>query len=201
MTDITGAHSPDRRVRRTRRAILEALTGLILEKGYDAVTVTDIIAAADIGRSTFYAHFTDKRDVFNDIISDLAVFLEASQSSVDRGLFSFSLPLFEHIVEQRPVITALFGPNGHSVALRLTSDALGTVIEQELREKSSGPIDDDQLSLVVDLVVGAISSLIGHWITSPRPFSPVELDAAFRAFAVPGVERLLADAVGSASER
>ena len=51
----------DRRVRRTRRALHDALLTLMTEKSYDAVTVQDIIDRADVGRSTFYSHFTDKR--------------------------------------------------------------------------------------------------------------------------------------------
>lgn len=47
----------DRRVRRTRRALQDSLTSLILEKGYDAVTVEDITDRADLGRTTFYLHY------------------------------------------------------------------------------------------------------------------------------------------------
>src|SRR5690349_18531587 len=67
----------DRRVRRTREAIHQALMALMLEKGYDAVTVSEIIERADIGRSTFYAHYTDKRDVLFASLDGLADFLRA----------------------------------------------------------------------------------------------------------------------------
>lgn len=46
----------DRRVRRSQRMLHEALRSLILEKGYDRVTVQDVIDRADVGRATFYAH-------------------------------------------------------------------------------------------------------------------------------------------------
>lgn len=53
----------DRRVRRTRRALQDSLTSLILEKGYDAVTVEDITDRADLGRTTFYLHYKDKEEL------------------------------------------------------------------------------------------------------------------------------------------
>src|SRR5262245_57855262 len=53
----------DRRVRRTRRLLREALLSLTLEKGYDQVTVQEVLDRADVGRATFYAHFTDKDDL------------------------------------------------------------------------------------------------------------------------------------------
>lgn len=43
---------PDRRVLRTRKLLQEALIALVLEKGYEAVTVQDIIDRANVGRST-----------------------------------------------------------------------------------------------------------------------------------------------------
>ena len=66
MTEINRAEANDgrdRRVRKTRKALRDALVELTLEKGYAAVTVGDIADRADVGRTTFYAHFTDKEDL------------------------------------------------------------------------------------------------------------------------------------------
>ena len=53
----------DRRIARTHRLLQEALISLMGERGYDILTVQDIIDRADVGRSTFYAHFKDKEDL------------------------------------------------------------------------------------------------------------------------------------------
>ena len=53
------AKAEDRRVRRTRTLLLTALLDLIVEKGYDEVTVQEIVDRANVGRSTFYTHFLD----------------------------------------------------------------------------------------------------------------------------------------------
>ena len=53
----------DRRVRRTRRTLTEAFVALVLEQGYERLTVQDILDRADVGRSTFYAHFRDKESL------------------------------------------------------------------------------------------------------------------------------------------
>lgn len=190
MTAKVSHDSGDRRVRRTRAAIQEALTELILEKGYDSVSVSDIIERADVGRSTFYSHFTDKRDVFDDTIGELASFLREHSSG--KQIFSFSLPLFEHIVEQRPVIRALFGRGGHSVAMQTTTSALSTVIEEDLRSRlDARDIAPARLSLLVTFVVGTYSSVIAHWLESKHHYTAAELDGAFRTFAIPGVEAVL----------
>ena len=50
----------DRRVQRTRQLLQDALISMMIEKGYAATTVQDIIGRANVGRATFYAHFADK---------------------------------------------------------------------------------------------------------------------------------------------
>src|SRR5258707_301232 len=69
--EVTGNEPADRRVRRTRRALREALVALIVERGYEKVTVQDVLDRADIGRSTFYAHYRDKDDLFGSCFDDL----------------------------------------------------------------------------------------------------------------------------------
>ncbi len=61
----------DRRVKRTRRALQNALIHLILEKGYEAVTIEEITNQADLGRTTFYLHFRDKEDLFIQTIDTI----------------------------------------------------------------------------------------------------------------------------------
>src|SRR5208283_6063376 len=63
----------DRRVLRTRDVLGDALIGLMHEKPFAAITVQQVTDRADVGRSTFYAHYRDKDDLF---LSDVEDFLE-----------------------------------------------------------------------------------------------------------------------------
>ena len=56
--------APDRRIQRTRKVLHEALVQLIFEKGNDKVTVQAVLDRANVGRSTFYAHYQDLEDLF-----------------------------------------------------------------------------------------------------------------------------------------
>jgi AcrR family transcriptional regulator len=64
-----------RRVARTKAAIEDAFVALVLERGYDRVTVEDITDRADLARATFYAHYPNKEavqfSVFNRLTQDL----------------------------------------------------------------------------------------------------------------------------------
>jgi AcrR family transcriptional regulator len=62
----------DRRVRRTRQALQDALIGLILEEGYDSVTIEEITSRADLGRTTFYLHYRDKEELLLQAVESIA---------------------------------------------------------------------------------------------------------------------------------
>jgi AcrR family transcriptional regulator len=56
-------NKPDRRTERTRAALMSAFISVMLSEGYDAVTVERVAEAANVGRSTFYMHYTGKEDI------------------------------------------------------------------------------------------------------------------------------------------
>jgi AcrR family transcriptional regulator len=61
--DRDGKKTIDRRIPRTGSMLQHALNSLILKKGYEAITIKDICNAANVGRSTFYAHYRSKDDL------------------------------------------------------------------------------------------------------------------------------------------
>jgi AcrR family transcriptional regulator len=75
--------SIDRRIVRTKVAIREALVSLVEEKGFEALSVSDLTRRADINRGTFYLHYQDKFDLLEqtetEIIRDFeAIILQAN---------------------------------------------------------------------------------------------------------------------------
>src|SRR5581483_6819484 len=72
----------DPRVVRTRDKLGDALIALLIEKSFDAVTVQDVLDRAGVSRSTFYAHYRDKNDLF---LSDVDQFLESMATLLERA--------------------------------------------------------------------------------------------------------------------
>jgi AcrR family transcriptional regulator len=84
MKEERAALVPDRRQRRSRAALAQALVDLLAEQPYDQITVEQIAEAADVTRATFYAHFADKasllRAVLREVLEELG---ETVVTSVD----------------------------------------------------------------------------------------------------------------------
>lgn len=66
------AKKEDRRQRRSRQAIMSAFRTLLTQKTYLAITVQNIIDLADVGRSTFYAHFETKDTLLAALCDDIS---------------------------------------------------------------------------------------------------------------------------------
>lgn len=188
---------PDRRVTRTRRALHEALIGLILEKGYDAITVGDIVDRADVGRSTFYAHFVDKDALLLAGFSDLPTLWaeESRGSGAESGAipFTFSLKMFRHADEERRLFRALVGQRSGALVQDQLDRVLSDLVRADL-ERLHAASDAYTLDVAVRFVVSAYVGLLTWWLDHPTPATPEEMDQAFRALVLPGVAGFLGTA-------
>ncbi len=90
---------PDRRTERTRQALLSAFVRMLLEEGYDAVSVERVAERANVGRSTFYMHYKSKEDILRQSMTNPSF----SLASIVGGDLEASivLPILEHFKEQR----------------------------------------------------------------------------------------------------
>src|SRR5258708_5830973 len=123
----------DRRVARTRRALHGALIGLILKKSYEAITVQDIIDAADVGPATFYADYGSKDDLLRGGFEGLQEELrERGSRPGEESPFAFSLPMFEHACSYRPVYAALLGGAGGAIVMQQIRRVLAEFVKIEL---------------------------------------------------------------------
>lgn len=196
---MTGEAKTDRRVRRTRRALHQALMDLILEKRYDKITVQDIIDRADVGRSTFYAHFLDKDDL---LVQGLAMFsdgLEAHLSEAEHGAVDssdahvlHSLVFFQHAGMHNDLYRAMQEGGGADVIMDAAREHLSQDIEKHLAALfPDGAAAEVPLPVITNFVTGAMLSVLMWWLDAGRPCTAEEINAIFQQLAIGGVEGLL----------
>jgi AcrR family transcriptional regulator len=182
--------SSDRRTRRSENLLLEALVSLVVEKDYGSITVLEILDRANVGRTTFYAHFTDKDDLLVRAVQRLQETLEvrlANQKKVDRPgerLVAFGLPPFEHLFINRAIYKALRRSGARPIMTEYIPVMIANLITDKSRpkpgraRKGGVEIPDDFL---VRFVVSTFTSLVSWWLDSQDPLPPKEIDAIFRA--------------------
>ena len=191
--DGTGSR-PDRRVGKTRRALKEALTDLILEKGYESVTVQDVIDRADVGRSTFYAHFIDKDDLLMAIFGDLEVpGPDTTNWRPDDPAFSWTLDLFRHFGSGKRLFRAVTSSESGALARRETRRWLEDLARAELSRLRIAPrVDRMVLETVVSFLVGTFLGFMEWWMRPENEALTAEqVDQAFRSLVLPGVSNVL----------
>jgi AcrR family transcriptional regulator len=182
----------DRRIARTRAGLQHALIALILRKGYDAITVADICAEANVGRSTFYLHFASKEALKLSGLEHLREELAARQeealaSATGKVGLGFSLGLFEHARDHIDLYRALIGGSGEEIALDGLKRILADLVRRELApEIGSGTTEEIPPEFVVQYAVGAYMSVLTWWLDRGAQPSAQRMDEMVRHLATRG---------------
>jgi AcrR family transcriptional regulator len=193
--DVTVPKTRDRRIERTQRLIREALLSLIREKGFEALTVQEIIDRANVGRATFYAHFDNKDDLLASGFDDLRASLRARQrEALSRGrtvedrVFGFSEEVFAHTHEYRDIFRVMVGKRSGAAVQRLLHKLLVDLIRVDVKGtvalKESNAVPAEAL---VQFIAGALFGLLMWWLDGRTRLSVVEVNTLFRTLAIPAL--------------
>lgn len=192
------AKKPDRRVQRTQHLLQTALISLIQEKGYEALSVQDIIDRANVGRATFYAHFDNKEDLLVSRLDGLRTSLQAHQrlalsqaSHTDDRVFAYSREMFVHVNEHRAVFRSMVGKRSGAVIQQLFHKMLVDLVREDIKAMLPRPAGNaTPIEAVVQLVAGGLFGLVLWWVDGRMQLSIEEVDALFRRLALPAVKAI-----------
>lgn len=191
----------DRRVQRTRQILREALFSLIQEKGFEALSVQDIIDRANVGRATFYAHFDNKEDLLLAGFDELRASLREAQRAalardrgreIDERVLAFSGEMFAHVDRHRVLYRAMVGKQSGAVIRQVLHKLVVDLVRDDLKAEvppDAGPIRTEAL---VQLVAGSFFGLLIWWLNGKQTrMASVEVDTLFRRFAIPAMKAAL----------
>ncbi len=189
----------DRRVQRTRQLLQNALLALILEKGYAAITVQDILDRANLGRSTFYMHYRDKDDLLASEFEHLRDLFEEydAQASTDKpgrraALPSPSLAFFRHAGEQHQLYKAMVGKQGGEVVQKY----LYQYVTDLMREHLNRQIDSARnltvpREILIHYFVSSFLALLTWWLDHDMPYTAERMEEIFQTLTMPGYKNAL----------
>ena len=161
----------DRRIARTRRALGTALIELILELGYDKISIRDLTERADIGYATFYRHYKSKDELLTRYLR--GILLEVKQEiETDMSHYEQSLAVFRALSKYKDaVLIGLSLPRDHQAMKPLWQMVNDIVTELYLaRDESVIP-----LKVSVNHIIRSVSEMVRWWLTEGQDYSPEQM--------------------------
>lgn len=169
----------DRRIRRTRTLLANALTELIAEKNIKDITVKELCDAADINRGTFYLHYKDIYDmaaqIEQDILDCFAALLTKHQPNELRlDPYPLLYDIFCFIAENAAICKMLLSPNG-DISFLMQIKTLFRECFLNVWNLSSDTTAPAQFDYVYSFIATGSVGLIENWLISDQPESPEEI--------------------------
>lgn len=184
---------PDRRGPRTRRLLRDALIALILEKGYDSVTVQDITDRANLGRATFYLHYANGKDQLlmsslREMFDDLKARITSPSNDLAVGDMAMRVVPFQHAFENRDLYrVTLLSQHGTAAIVNGIREYLAGI----MRERIDLMVTDRQplvpLDILANYLAGAMISLISWWLKQDSDYTAEQMADLFRQLSLPTI--------------
>jgi AcrR family transcriptional regulator len=182
----------DRRTEKTRQAIFHAVSELMQEKKYSNITIQDIIDKANVGRSTFYAHFSTKDELLSKCIENIFEFLH--QFVVERVEHSSQqtriLPvaeLFDHVKENKRLIKGLMSVENAEVARIVQSYWNRKIDHYLMSQMSNGVVPKVPQVLMTNHISSTMIELLRWWVDNDNRYTPQQMDQFFQELINPCV--------------
>lgn len=164
----------DRRQRKTRAAIFSAFTGLLAKKPFHRITVEEILAEADVGRATFYAHFETRdyllkalcEELFGHIFHAMAL-PEAPQTSIFRcqAPDSAFLHLFQHLERNDNQLLQLLTGQNSTLFLPYFKEGLYRLAVHSLDRFPPSPLPEDYRA---EIIAAIFVQTLDWWLRQPQ---------------------------------
>lgn len=170
----------DPRILRTKHALMESLVSLMKKQHYNMIKVNDITKHADYNRSTFYSHYKDKDQLYQEILADFVKgVITALKSQPIKNFFDEVQPapilnVFTYIYQNRTLLEIMYSDKKVPGFFNYMYNGLIDAFYEELE----GRIDVDTI-IYCHYITSTLISVIGHWILNKVKYSPSFLAELF----------------------
>lgn len=169
----------DRRIRRTKRLLRQALAELMNEKEFKDITVKEITERADLNRGTFYFHYTDTYDlkdkIENELIDVFRENLDSYQPTEDNhSVQDIAASVLGYIRENWFIIRTLFrdttGESLRSKLMRVLEDTIYRVQVTHIQGEN-----DHERKYICRFLANGIVGMVAMWLEQEKEGSLEEI--------------------------
>lgn len=167
----------DLRIRKTHRALLEALRELLGEKSFDEISVSELCDRAQTRRATFYKHFADKTELLAYMIQELQrEYNERNEEAPGAGPVKIFSSLLDFLEENQGMVRTILNSNGKNVVLDVLSEQLERDMKWHFQAAArAGTAPDADPELLAVLYSGAVIHGAQWWLTKGSRLSREEM--------------------------
>jgi AcrR family transcriptional regulator len=181
---ISQTDDKDPRVFRTEKALKIALIKLMRNKPYNMIKIKDITSLADYNRSTFYAHYKEKDQLYYDIIADLVEGMISSiryivpknEMNLNQNPASPLINLFSFIYQNRTLLEILYSEKNFIPGFyTIIYPSLVAFFYEELEGRM-----EVETEIYCHYLTSTLMSVISFWISNKAKYSPDYMAELFK---------------------
>lgn len=173
----------DRRIERTRQLLSKALMDLIIERGYESITIQDITDRANVSRTTFYLHFRDKDEllfasmtkIYDGLLGDHKDWLPVGVREDDFAHFVCDPSDFEHVAEYADFYKVMLSKKGSVTFVLQVLSYLTDITKPALEAKLDGNAPKIPIDLIASFFAGAEVGIMKWWLENDMQYTPEEM--------------------------
>ncbi len=182
----------DRRAQKTEALLRNALAELVREKPYDDIVVKEILHRANVGRSTFYTHFSHKDDLLRSCIGEIlrpahGVAREGADARSPGRLLWFSLPVLVHVERHRDGRDTVAGVRDGRALHDHLRHAIAELVESDVRAALHRSETHPPADLLVAWIASTFVMVLDWWLEMAPALPAREVDGRFRALVEPAL--------------
>jgi AcrR family transcriptional regulator len=191
----------DRRIKKTLHLLQTALTELISEKEYDAITIQEILDRADVGRSTFYAHFENKDQLFRSMLMLLNEQFEEGIRQIsgegkryEDNSAHMPLKVLRFVEQNHQLFRAMLGKPGNSSHRNPLEDYLFAVTREHFRAMIQVKHGDvPQGEMAAHYYASAFIGAVTWWLENKMIYSAEDFAQLINRLTLPGLKAVFGE--------
>lgn len=169
----------DKRVEKTRKAIINAFKEMIIEKEFKEITIKDLAERANINRKTFYLHYCSMEDILFDFALDISELLFDILER--RGYFanpSFDINILIESIDELintnyELTKKIISANSYRFFARNIKDLVKDSLIRKYRKTVN--LSDYLLNITGDFIASGLSKVLKDWFEDKGNLSSIEI--------------------------
>ncbi len=167
-----------------------------MERGYERLSVQQVLDRAGVGRATFYLHYRSKEDLLRSSLDQLREHLTqdwqsaAADDARSSASLGFSLAFFRHVDSHRKLYRAVVGRESGVIVDRQMRRLLADLVREDIRSLGRRTRDGNATDLAAQYVTGALMAMVTWWLDRNIKLSADEINLSFRQMTLPALQAI-----------